>query len=141
MAFHWRGDDGPTLNTGLVFQGFLTSIAKKLRSKFTVRHSSTSTLCVCEALVSLCTYVQTRLGLREISFNGRLIFMCPMKSFRIFIGYCDFYADWNLNKTNIFVIFRRWGVQTDPCPPSRSAHEVNLHVHGRKSEFGFAINH
>ena len=29
MVFHWRADDGPTLNAGLVFQGFQTSIAKK----------------------------------------------------------------------------------------------------------------
>ena len=29
MAFCWQADDGPTLNTGLVFQGIRTSIAKK----------------------------------------------------------------------------------------------------------------
>ena len=29
MVFHWRADDDPTLNAGLVFQGFWTSIAKK----------------------------------------------------------------------------------------------------------------
>ena len=29
MAFRWRADDGPTLNAGLVFQVFWTSIAKK----------------------------------------------------------------------------------------------------------------
>ena len=32
MAFHWRADDGPTLNAGLVaaiFQGIRTSIARK----------------------------------------------------------------------------------------------------------------
>ena len=29
MAFHWRADDGPTLNTGLVFQGIRANIAKK----------------------------------------------------------------------------------------------------------------
>ena len=29
MAFHWRADDGPKLNAGLVFQGIWTIIAKK----------------------------------------------------------------------------------------------------------------
>ena len=29
MAFRWRGDDGPTLNTGLVLQRFWASIAKE----------------------------------------------------------------------------------------------------------------
>ena len=29
MAFRWRADDGPTLNSGLFFQRFWTGTAKK----------------------------------------------------------------------------------------------------------------